>query len=163
MKQAPGGLIATRCWNVDKTGILSSTARNVKWDSAVLEADINPVVGGWHGVYAYRLGTYIDGGEDVEGLVSLSGRIVGHKDSLLRAQKCTILVLVTKKEKVAPLLRQRYKCPVVVTSDIELTIQKWVISQEGIFWLAHNERLLSKKLQDKFEHDITAIPAYQEF
>lgn len=167
LRQAPGGVIAIRSWGVNKQGVLRSTAVGTEWESAILEADVTPLVGGWHGIYAYRLGTNIDdaGGCDVEGVVSLSGHITGHKDSLLRAQKCTVLVLLIepKKTSLKPLLEQRYKCPVVVTSNIKHTLQNWILSQEGIFWLGHNAKLISGKLQDKFERDIEELPAYQKF
>lgn len=165
LREAPGGLIAVRGWTMDKTGCLRSIAKGTNWETTELNADAVPKTGGWRGIYAYRLGTNIDDYDaKVLGVVSLSGHLVAHKDSMIRAQKCTILLLVTKKENIASRLEERYKCPVFIVNNPRKALENWVISLEGIFWLAHNNKLIThQRLKETLEYNITELPAYQQF
>jgi len=163
LTQAPDGVIAVRGWYVNKLGMLRSVTTGTKWDSAVLEADVKPEVKGWHGIYAHRLGTDNDVGGNVAGLVSLTGRVVGHRDSLLRAQKCTILLLITHKRKAVELLKDRYKCPVIMARNIEQALSCWTIGDEGLFWLGHNNKLINQKIQESIGQEIMEMPVYKDF
>lgn len=163
LTQAPGGVIALRGWDVNKQGVLRSVSTGTEWETAVLEADVKPEVKGWHGIYAYRLGTDNDVGGNVAGIVSLSSCVVGHRDSLLRAQKCTILLLITHREKVVELLKKRYKCPVIVAKNIKQVLCQWVVGDEGIFWLGHNNRLINRKIQEGISQEIAEMPVYKDF
>lgn len=158
LPQAPGGLIAVRAWRWDgREKKLKSTAFSTKWETRVMQADEKPKVGEYHGVYAYRLGAVEGLGNPVIGIVSLSGSMIIHADNLVRACRCEILVLVTKKKKAVEALKERYQCPVLLARHPANVIQKWLISPEGIFWLRHNNSLVQKSLDVKIKHDIDEI------
>lgn len=172
LTESPYGIIGLREWGINKDGFLTSTAQGMVWDSETLVADKKPILMGWHGVYAYRLGTkgccelgseFFGLFAGVLGIVCLTGHIVGHKDSMLRAEKCTILLLATRRVSNAEKLRQHYKCPVVVVSNPSQALNDWAISSEGIFWLQHNQKLIAEKISEKAENDIAQLPAYRAF
>lgn len=158
LPNAPGGIIGLRYWHIkskNKESFLRSTVQKEYWDRNIKDADEKPKIGGWKGIYSYRLGSYHEKSYAVvAGIVCLTGKIVSHGDNILRAESCQILLLITKKKDGVEWLKEKYKCPVYLTTDINRTIDTWVLSKEGLFWLNHNTELIDKKIRLKMESDI---------
>jgi len=163
LDEAPGGLICVRGWDINRKGYLKSTTRDTIWEHPVMVTADDPDIEGWKGIYAHRLGSpdYYNG--KIKGIVSMSGKLVGHEDNVVRGERCEILVLITKSNRIAEKLRSHYTIPVIVTGSIEKTITSWIMSKQGIFWLSHNEKLITIKKMEKFEQDIENIPALRSF
>lgn len=161
LKEAPNGVIAIRCWGYDeKNKVLVSLGKgNTKWGYSYLHSDIKPEKGNESGIYAYRLGSmnYFKGG--IQGLIALSGKIISHKDGMLRAEKARILILVIDDNKISIKLKEKYNIPIIVSSRPEISISNWMIGNEGIFWLRHNNDIIQKY---RFENDIKKILEKQE-
>lgn len=163
ISNAPAGIIAVRAWVITKDGMLKSTGRGVVWQNLKTKADIKPEHNNVSGIYAYRLGTHLDDYDfalfetRVWGIVSLTGHCVGHTDYLVRATACTTLSLIVKREMDADKLRLHYDCPILVSSNPTKTIQDWILSHQGIYWLQHNEQLIHHPIEDKFTKDIDEI------
>lgn len=165
--KAPAGVIAVRRWGMTRNGILVSLNQGNKWDGLVFEDRFPPIVHSTAGIYAYRLGsnhakTY-NGFTKVMGLVSMTGKVISHQDHTLRGERATILFLVASSEKAAEKLRNRYYCPIIVNTNPALAIETWAMSDQGLFWQAHNSQLIKEKRVEGMVDSIESLPAYKEF
>lgn len=159
----PKGFAAMRAWTMTKDGWLKSTARGVVWQGCKVKADVEPRYDSVSGIYAFRLGTRLDELDfmpfqpKVWGVVSLAGRIIGHGDGIVRASTCVVLYLMVKHEKDAEKLRLHYDCPILVLQNPVKTIRKWVISSQGVQWLAHNAQLVEGSRGNRYLTEIDEV------
>lgn len=158
LQEGPSGLIGVRVWRYDsKRRLLKSTAKATLWNSNTLESDMVPNCSNWKGIHAYRLGSNYDIDRTIGGIVCLTGRIVGHGDSMLRSERCQILALITDDKDIVLDLAETYKCPVFCHSKPSLALLDWSLGNEGLFWMQHNNELIDKRIRSKMDGDIETV------
>ncbi len=167
ISSAPAGIMALREWDISGDYKLKSTAKESVWESCKVKSDAIPKNGNLSGIYAYRLGTYSKNEWNIYdkafGIVCLTGHCVGHKDNIIRASNCTILMLITKKEKNANELRKTYGCPVLTSSNPIKSINKWAMTRQGLFWMQHNNEIIEQGIGSFIDKEIAEMPEYQKF
>lgn len=135
------GIIAMRCWNL-KNGKLHSMTIGGEWTGKTAIADKKPNSQNNSGIYAHRLGRRSDYNGDVWGIVAMYGRCrIGQDQGIIRAERCDVLLLITDSQEATE-LSKRYGVPVLITDDNEDLMEKWLISEDGLYWLKHNNDLL---------------------
>jgi hypothetical protein len=169
LPKAPAGVIAVRKWGINRKGLLTSLNQSKLWKGLVYEDKEPPEVRSNMGLYAFRLGSNHSKNytgfviPKVMGIVSLSGTVIGHQDGILRGKKATILCLVTGKYSDAVKLRTNYGCPVFVNTNPSLAIETWAMTEQGLFWQAHNNKLIKEKRYEKVADAIESLDAYKGF
>ncbi len=134
------GIIAIRKWVVIK-GRLHSLVTGSEWVGSVGIADKPPEKNNSSGIYAIRLGFDGDWSGNVAGIVACYGKCrIGEKKGIIRAERADIIMLIVAQNGAA--LSQRYGVPVLVAKD-EHIISRWLVTDEGIYWLKHNEKLIN--------------------
>ena len=157
LPESTQGIIATREWNIKKHNLLVSANQGMIYKEPKVIADEIPTKENNNGIYAYRFGTNMrKSWAKVSGVVSLSGKCVGHTNGLIRAEKCRILFLFCLWPGVAKELSARYKVPVMLTLDKKSDIEKFLISDEGVKWLKHNADIIKGDFNN-IEQDIEEI------
>jgi len=141
------GIIAIRDWNIKRHNFLMSANQGLLWDNRIMKADEKPIANNNKGLYAYRLGTNIQRSwGKVSGIVSLTGRCVGHANGLIRAERCRILLLLCWWPYTAKELSSRYGVPVMLVFDKRRALEQWLVSSEGIHWLKQNANIINQEI-----------------
>jgi len=91
------GILAYRAWEMKIKGSLSPTiiSSSNTWDKEIAFADEVPDISNHHGLHATRLENWEDNhyNDFVSGIVDLYGKVVEHKDGVLRAECARIVCL----------------------------------------------------------------------
>ncbi len=159
------GLICIRQWITQDNCLYSTFMRTHKWGSKEEVADKPPSKLNENGVYAYKLGSRVPEWNGHLGIVELSGKTLGHKDGVIRGEKCTILTILVRNGSWAEKLSATYGIPVVLTSDIIFTFTDWLLNGEGLYWLQHNKNLLRELLNrpDNLTSQVNEILEKEKF
>lgn len=159
LPQELNGIVAVRGWHIVSGMHIASTHRNVQYDSTQIWADQIPEPDNNSGIYACHLPSYdrIASFYDsavVIGIVELAGKIVEHKDGILRGEFCRILSFIAHPEH-AERLSKLYGIPCVTAIDAAEASDKltdWFSTGDGIRCLHWNKQLMvnlqAKRLLD---------------
>lgn len=157
------GIIATRDWNASSLifAKLKSRFKLTPWESSILVADKLPQKDNTSGIYAVQLGVEPQNSINHLGIVVLTGKCVHHTDGIIRAERCQILMILCRHKDDAKRVSANYGIPVVYTRDVKVTFRNWLLSEKGIYWLKHNQRLLRQllaaKKPDRLTKEVTTI------
>ncbi|AKG53293.1 hypothetical protein DGWBC_0615 [Dehalogenimonas sp. WBC-2] len=143
------GIIAVRSWHLISGMHIASTNRNSQYDSTCIWADQIPEPSNESGIYACQLPNYnwITSSYEsaiVIGIVELAGKIVEHKDGILRGEFCKILFSIAHPYH-ATRLSKIYGIPCVTANDAAEAFVKltdWFSSEDGIRCLRWNRQLV---------------------
>lgn len=138
------GLVGLRKWNVNKHGILKSTAIGTEWAGNQLHAHKVPEKGDMNGIYGYCLGSPVDRGGRVTGIVELSGKFEYHPEGVVRAEYCRILGFFVSSayQRLGRAISARYRVPVCFEDTLYGSYMEWLNSPAGVDALRHNAEIL---------------------
>lgn len=151
------GIVAVRQWRVSREGMLVGPNTNYVWVSDIVIADGIPTKTNFSGIYAYIPERARVTAWDNLGIVALTGKCVGYRDGMVRAERCQVLTVICRGRESAERISANYGIPTVYSKSVRSAFREWLIGNEGIYWLHHNRILLMGSKPDKLTQEVSAI------
>ena len=141
------GLICTRTWFIWSAYLHSQSADYI-WKRNEEKADTMPSRENFNGIYALQLPAVPDNCTDILGIVEMKGKILVHRDSVVRAEYCKVHLLIVDSRRIDKQRREKisslYKVPILtVSQDADEYLTQWVQTPEGMYWMKHNYDVLN--------------------